>query len=152
MKLRNQAMECSFAEVMDDMLRDHVVAGIKHDDTTKMLLLNENLTVQKALEIINIDEQLEKDTTYFKRLGRDDTSEACVGEIKQSKSVNKYSNTKNTARKLCKRCGGYYASKKYYKNCFAKYLICHTCQRIGCISKICQSKKYKSDTADKFTQ
>lgn len=44
MKVRNQAIKCNFGSSMDDMLKDQLVIFIRHDDTRKRLLSNDNST------------------------------------------------------------------------------------------------------------
>lgn len=58
-------MLCTLNEGLEKALRDQIVIGVYKDDTRKRLLANTNLTLQKALDLISIEEQVEKDAQCF---------------------------------------------------------------------------------------
>lgn len=58
-------MKCEFGSVLDDMIRDQIVIGIFRDRTHRRLLLDAKLTLEKPLELITVEEQVDRDFTSF---------------------------------------------------------------------------------------
>lgn len=67
-RFQNLAMKCDYGSSMEEMIRDQLVMGIKREDIRRRLLANEKLILQKAIHVISIEEQLEKEVSYFQRL------------------------------------------------------------------------------------
>lgn len=59
--LRTQAVKCEFGSSLDDMIKDQIAIGVRREDTRKKLLVNPKLTLQKAVDMISIEEQVEED-------------------------------------------------------------------------------------------
>lgn len=56
MKLKKQAVKCN----LDDRLRDQIVIGVFDDITRKRLLSNSKLDLERAIEVLEIEEQVER--------------------------------------------------------------------------------------------
>lgn len=64
-QLRKQASKCDFGETADNMVRDQVVIGVWDESTRKRLLANPKLILKQAISVLEIEEQVETDATYF---------------------------------------------------------------------------------------
>ena len=54
--LKFKATTCKFGTLRDELIADRIVVGIKNENTKKILLREEELTLQKAIEICEIHE------------------------------------------------------------------------------------------------
>lgn len=61
-------MKCEFGTTIDGMLRYQLVIGLRREDIRRRLLAKDKLNLQKAIDIISVEEQVEKEASYFKRL------------------------------------------------------------------------------------
>lgn len=68
LNLQKQALKCEFGGAIDDMPRDQLVIGIGREDIRRKLLANDKLTMSKVIEVINIEDEVEKDSSYFRRV------------------------------------------------------------------------------------
>lgn len=59
MKLKQQVAKCKFGDSADDVMRDQIVIGVKEEAVQKRLLSNPKLTLQKAVYILLVEEQVE---------------------------------------------------------------------------------------------
>lgn len=66
LQLKNQASKCDFGPSTDEMIRDPIVIGIYWEDTRRRLMSNPTLALQKAKDMLMIEEQVEKDASYFR--------------------------------------------------------------------------------------
>lgn len=67
-QLRRQVMPYDYDSTLDTMLSDQLVVGIHREDIRRSLLADANLTLQRVLEIISVEEQVDKNATYFHQL------------------------------------------------------------------------------------
>lgn len=65
MQLERQASRCEFGLVLDDMIRDQIVIGIIRDDTRRRLLSNPKLNLEKAVEILQVEQQVGRAASCF---------------------------------------------------------------------------------------
>ena len=64
--LRKLAIHCEFGEMLEVVLRDRFVCGLRHEATQRCLLSEATLTYQKALEIAKGMEVADSNTVSFK--------------------------------------------------------------------------------------
>lgn len=104
-----------------DFLRDKFVVGIRRDYTRRPLLVNENLTLQKVIEIIQTDELVDKDNSYFKNHESSRETPVPFHDCNQVHSNSTFvRKTNTTSKRVCMSCRGYNKSKTEYENCFAE--------------------------------
>lgn len=61
-------MRCDFGAAVDDILRDQLVVSIFLEDIRRRLLTDDKLTLQRSIDLVNIEEDMERDSTLFHRL------------------------------------------------------------------------------------
>ena len=64
-ELRKIAKHCEFGEVLSDMLRDRLVCGTNNKGIQSRLLLQTELTFDKAMEVALAAEAAEKDSLHL---------------------------------------------------------------------------------------
>lgn len=92
------------------------------EDTRRRLLVNLPLALQKAKDVLLIEEQIEKDDLYFRN---------SYGQHNAMMSVNKHQPSSYTSKNFqgrtgnktakCNRCG---KVRDDFRNCFARHLTC----------------------------
>ena len=128
---------CKFDGILDDMLRDHLVCGVRDTKLQHCLLAEPSLTFKKAFELAQSTEVAEQDA---KDIQRPQTSQQPVHKI-ESKGPIKPPPTRN-----CYRYGGSHAPE----SCCFKDSECHWCHKKGHIVKVCRNKaKQTSKTKPK---
>lgn len=89
------------------MIRDQIVIGVYREDTRRKLSANSTLTLQKAMEALMIEEQVEKDASYFR--ATQSSRNAMVGINKQQHNqefkVKRFKYQTKTTQASCYRCG-----------------------------------------------
>ena len=66
--LRDIAQHCNYKDSLQDMLRDKLVHGVRHERITNRLLAEKTLTYEKALELALAIESAERDTNQLRLL------------------------------------------------------------------------------------
>ena len=130
-ELRSLAEFCNFGEVLEDMLRDRLVCGIRDEAIQKRLLAESKLTYQTAVELAQSQERTAQNVKELK--GKHDP------DVVASKEVHKVGPTSPTIKTglTCYRCGkvGHVASKCRV----SKDLVCRQCGKSGHLQKACRS-------------
>ena len=118
--LRRLATHCQFGDHLEDSLRDRLVCGLRSESIQKKLLSEVDLTLQRALEIVQGMESAER-------------------ALKQEN----WEVPANNVVLKCHRCG-----KSNHKPSDCRFLqaTCHSCGKKGHISPVCpsasQDRKY----------
>ena len=157
-ELRGLAQKCDFGTSLQEMLRDRIVCGVNDDRIQKNLLAQgDKLDFKKALEMattMELAEQQARDLTSGKahQVHKVNTDKRKGKNQQHYKAGNKphghrfnssnNTNTSNTARKPCYRCG---KTDHYPDKCWAKGLNCNKCDKVGHIAKVCQSSAKKTN-------
>lgn len=84
---------------MEDMLQDQIVVGILDESTRKRMLANPKLTLQKAIEIIQIEEQIELDSRWFHSSMKSPPECMHIGNYQRTKPSN-FVQERNNSSKL----------------------------------------------------
>ena len=139
-ELRTIAKNCQHEDITpEEILRDRIVLGIRDDKMRERLLRCNDLTLQKAVDLIKAAEQTEH---QVKLMG----ASANVNALKQGRSKNnrpsmpsRAANSKHqkqTSRGNCGRCGTSHAKQK----CPAFGQKCHRCGNMNHYQSLCRSK------------
>jgi len=150
--LRTLAKTCNFGEaLLDSLIRDRIVIGIKDDATRKLLLQERNLTLKTAIDLCRATEAA---TSQMKAMHT--ASEETVNKITPSRHKVKYrsSNPPSSSRPHsrpqssvpmldnCKFCGRSHLKKK--EECPAWGQTCNKCKGRDHFSRRCPSNKNKT--------
>ena len=122
----------------DDILRDRIVLGIRDDKIRERLLRLNDLTLQKAVDLIKAAEQTEQ---QVKLMSGNPGGTANVNALKQGsgKNNNSFKKTyqkREVSRDLCGRCG----TKHAKKNCQAFAQKCRRCGNLNHYQSLCRTK------------
>ena len=139
-ELKTIAKNCQHEDITpEEILRDRIVLGIRDDKMRETLLRFNDLTLQKAVDLIKAAEQTEH---QVKLMGASST----VNALNQGRSKNNKLSTpsrasnnkpqKQTSRGNCGRCGKTHAKQK----CPAFGQKCHRCGNMNHYQALCRSK------------
>lgn len=95
--LKQKARSCEFGTLNDDLVRDKFVSGVVSDQLRRVLLKESKLTLQRAIEIGQLDE----------------ITQSRLKQFKKEKDVNGLSVSKNPKKSnlpSCGKCGDKHAS------------------------------------------
>lgn len=131
-RIKTQASKCEFGNLLDEMLKDKIVFGIKSNQVREKLLTEDNLDLTKATTICKTSEQASKQLDEFE--GKSKTDKILVVKNKNTKK-------EQNENFDCKRCGTNHKSRE----CPAFNKQCIKCNKNGHFAKMCRSKM-KQDT------
>ena len=131
-ELRRLATNCKFGAHLEEALRDRFVCGLNNEATQKRLLIENDLTILKAIEIATNLESVERSTHVMK------SSKPGVSVEANVKAIN---------TQPCYRCG---RKDNAPAHCKFKDAVCHSCGKRGHISPACRGKK-RDDTRKQFS-
>ncbi|XP_061170876.1 uncharacterized protein LOC133180347 [Saccostrea echinata] len=144
--LKQRAASCEFENLQDSLIRDRVVCGIKSDSVKKRLLREENLTLQRAIDICRANEASESqikniaDEKAINHVG----AQGAHGGFRRGRGNSRHNNNKLTRDRdkskprqgKCKRCGTSHARG----NCPAYGEECRKCGKMNHFEKkMCKS-------------
>ena len=126
--IRALSLKCNFNAFLDEAIRDKLVCGMSSSRTRKRLLVERDLTLNKAIEIANALEVAEVDNLIM---------DSAVGIKSEENKILTFNRPK------CYRC-----SSEYHLANSCKFIdaTCNKCSRRGHLAKACRSKgPYKGD-------
>ncbi|XP_062526842.1 uncharacterized protein K02A2.6 [Bombyx mori] len=123
-RIKTQANKCEFGTLLEEMLKDKIVFGIKSTQIREKLLTEEKLDLTKATAICKSSEQASKQLNEFENNNKSE-------KILTIKSKN-FRNEKF----YCKRCGSSHKARE----CQAYNKLCTKCNKAGHFAKMCRSK------------
>ena len=133
-ELRKLAINCEFGNFLEDALCDRLVCGLKDEATQRRLLIEVDLSLKKAFEIIQGIEAAAKNAREIQSNGQQKSVELnAVTPREHSKHLSK--NTVPTTH--CPRCLG---SGHEAAVCRFKTAKCRKCNKKGHIAKACKSE------------
>ena len=141
--LRKAAEFCNYGESLSEMLRDRLVCGITDTTVQKRLLAEKDLTLDKAIALVQaveIAEKGAKDLHTSTPLSTD-LHKLNQGATLPSESKPRKANKNNP---VCYRCGG----KHLATNCRFKSEDCRLCGKQGHIAKVCRSAPQAKKSAE----
>lgn len=141
--LKNLAKDCSFENQESSLIRDLLIIGIKDLTIKEKLLIDSELSLEKAVEYCRAKESSE---SQIKIMNEGSASKSVVHYIKNSNKMHKFDNskqTKDTHRNVknyqdkCQKC----KTKHDFGHCPAWGKKCHKCHRLNHFSIACKNKK-----------
>ena len=129
-ELRRLATHCEFEQYLEQVLRDRLVCGIRHDNTQKRLLLESNLSLTKAVDIARSVEAAEKQSTQLKEKGSANASQVLKVQTPKTKEL-------CDKQGACIRCGTH---GHQTRDCHHKNAKCFKCGKTGHLAKVCKSR------------
>ena len=155
-ELRKIAEHCEYGEVLSDMLRDRLVCGTNNKGIQRRLLLQTELTFDKAMEVALAAEAAEKDSLRLTGGPTDKDRSAPLVAPTLAPAVHKLVHQRkqqNNGKRpgggasppgksvSCYRCGGNHKAP----SCPHKDKECHLCHKKGHLAKVCRSKGKKQE-------
>ena len=131
--LRKLAIHCEFGEMLEEILRDRFVCGLRHEATQRRLLSEAALSYQKALEIAKGMEAADSNTVSFK------AREPVIHKLRERIP-------QETGKKTCHRCG---RTGHLPNECRFKDAHCHGCGKKGHIAPVCRSAPQRKTSSTK---
>ena len=144
--LKHMARTCNFGSILDDMLRDRFVAGMRDQSVQQKLLAIEDIDLERAVNISIAREASMRDTipTYRRHDpdGRNDVRKINSRKNFSPKNSHKNSNTpQGNPPSKCKSCGG----DHWRQDCKYRHAKCFNCSGEGHISKVCSKNSNRSE-------
>ena len=133
-RLRKLASTCQYGGLLDELLRDRIVVGIKDQHTRARLLRESDLTLQKALDVCRSSELA---SLHLQKMEPTETVHSMMSKRRSKKPA-------QTAKDLnCSYCGNKHDKGK----CPAYGHTCEYCHRNHHFEAVCLSKKKDSARA-----
>ncbi|CAB4036530.1 uncharacterized protein K02A2.6-like [Paramuricea clavata] len=144
-ELKLLAKNCNFGSLEDELIRDRVVYGIKSERVRERLLRERKLTLDKALEVCQINEQSEEqlkvlnDVQSVKAIGKYNKSGNYRSKLDANRRRDFKHNGGNKQEQVscCGKCGKSHPAKE----CPAFGKKCFKCDKKNHFAKFCKSKK-----------
>ena len=126
--LRKLAATCEIGTFEDEMLRDHIVTGLRDHVHSERLLRESTLTLQKAINICRTNEMAASQRHKMEQCG---TIHFTRAEKKRGPRENPRRNPRPT--RPCKYCGDTHAAG----NCPVYDKTCSRCNKKNHLAKVC---------------
>ena len=130
-RLRDLASHCEYGDSAKELIRDHLVCGVRDDTLQRSLLSAAKLTFDKAYELALLHESAVQNARVLSGLSSStasmnfaDTSPRPTREAPQGKLS-------------CYRCGGNHQAK----SCRFKDTVCNFCNKRGHLQRVCRSRQ-----------
>ena len=134
------AEHCQYGSLLDEMIRDRLVVGIRHHGLSERLQMNSELTLEKAVTAIRQHEEIKKQQPIVRETNTQEQKGANVDLLKfKKKSHREYQTGKTTygkgqkefqkGQKSCGRCGK--VPTHSLNNCAAREAECRNVARKG---------------------
>ena len=152
LRIQKQSSFCNFGDQLENQLRDKIVAGINEAEIQKKLLMEHQLTFQKAKEIcltfanvnqaIGNQQQVLWTTKSHKNFNKNVAKKSTI--IAQVKNKDSKTDSAKVPSGNCFSCGG----KHFRSECKYREATCQFCNNKGHIKKVCKKflgnkKEYK---------
>ena len=136
--LRNKATTCEFGSLQESLIKDRIVCGIDDKSVRERLLQDNDLTLDKA---INIVRAAETSKTQVEKLSNSSIEVESLNQNSDRKSRRKHQEKMQPSKRAsktnrCSRCGSSHGPKQ----CPALGQTCHKCHGNNHFAKMCRSK------------
>ena len=125
------AETCEYGTMKDEFIRDRIIAGVKDERLSDLLVQQNELTLEKTVELARKWEAREVD---LKAIRGDPTSQ--ISFVSRSKQHN-HGDSKRQSEK-CWFCAG---RRHKREECPARNAQCQKCSKIGHFAKACNGRK-----------
>ena len=146
--LRKVASQFEFGGELETNIRDRLVCGIGNADMQRKMLLDDGLTLGKAVKIARSEERTAENVAEIQSCN----ASAAKAEMhvdsdrinytggqpsRQTDRREKSGDTREAAWKVCYRCG---ALSHLANTCSYRTIVCRICQKKGHIARVCRSR------------
>ena len=133
---------CEFLTLRDSLIKDRIVLGIISQRVKERLLSEDDLTLQKAMQICQAAEATER---QLNKLDTEVTVNYCRGKgpqfVERKKQYNKHKYSENKQNKTleghCGKCGGKHEPRK----CPTYGRKCNKCSKFNHFARYCTNNK-----------
>ncbi|XP_049870365.1 uncharacterized protein LOC126369844 [Pectinophora gossypiella] len=147
--LKSKVKNCGYGQLEDSIIRDRVVIGVQSDIAREKLLSEENLTLDKTINICHSTEQVRSHLESMKNSN-------AVNAITCNKKKNINNTKKEDEEFHCKRCDTTHRRKscpafgKECKNCKKKnhFAKCCRCKKVETVTKECEKEESSEEDVD----
>lgn len=139
-ELRKLAENCNFNTYLTDMLRDRLVCGVADERIQRLLLMEKDLTLDKAYKVCIAEEAASKDTCILKGEHVNKITvqkKRYVGDAR-NKPIQPVSKQSTSNSRACYRCG---EESHLANRCKHIKTPCNYCKKIGHLVKMCLKRK-----------
>ncbi|KAL5488539.1 hypothetical protein EMCRGX_G017493, partial [Ephydatia muelleri] len=134
--LHSLAENCEYGTLKEDLIRDRLVIGIRHEALSRRLQMDPELTLGKATRMVRQEEAVKEQQVALKQDKDGEGSvRAEIGRMKISKPK------EPTSKHACWRCGNHHD----YGKCPAYRATCYSCRKRGHFKSQCSSKRGTPD-------
>lgn len=140
-QLRRLADKCNFGTMLDRMIRDKIVCGIRDMDVQKLLLAQPKLTLEETESIVRAAETAAQDVKEIKQSESAETPE--LNKLTENVQKFKFEEMERRSRRQtnsCERCG---SSTHATEACGFLNEKCFHCGRKGPAARMCRSESKK---------
>ena len=148
------AEHCQYGAMQEELIRDRLVVGVRHQGLSESLQMDSELTLAKAVLKIRQQEEIKKQQPVVRDTTCPDQKEANVDMMKFKKKFQRQTQTGRSARskgqtdneegqKSCSRCGR--APPHSLNNCAAREAECRKCHKKGHYAALCRTKSSRVD-------
>ena len=147
------AEHCSYGELSDEMIRDHIVVGLRDAAVAQKLQMDHELTLDKAVTLTRQSEPIKTQQSVIRPPAIDDS--VSIEAIKSNRQTyhrkpQKSSGMQRQNSPICTRCG---KSPPHTKDkCPAKDAVCRRCSKKGHFQKLCRSKHTSEPTINQIEE
>ena len=138
-ELRRIAEHCKYDAMLEEMLRDKLMCGVRDRRMKQKLLAEKDLTFKKAFELTQAMEMAEHNTVKLQE----------ERPPKPAANVLKVRERQPTAQHACYRCGG---NNHHHSKCRFKDYECRFCKKRGHLARVCRSKAKQAQPGAKQGQ
>ncbi|XP_063361440.1 uncharacterized protein LOC134658236 [Cydia amplana] len=146
-ELKSKVKNCAYGTVEDSLIRDRIVVGVRSDSLREKLLAEQDLTLQKTIDLSRSAEQVKMQVKTMKQAPTVDavTWNSKNTNIKKKEDNTNMNNNKKKEDKSeetfhCGRCDTMHGRR----NCPAFKKICLRCNRRNHLTKCCKIKTVDS--------
>ena len=149
--LHRLAKHCGYGALHNEMIRDHIVAGLRDATLSEKLQMDSKLTLEKAVRLSRESETIKKQQPLLR--GQPEQQSADLGAVQTQKSRNQTGRRTNlqkgTSHKTvsaaaagsCSRCG--HSPHHDQQRCLARQARCRKCGKLGHFQAVCHSKNVR---------
>ncbi|UYV72662.1 K02A2.6-like [Cordylochernes scorpioides] len=145
---------CEYANLREELIRDRLLLGVKDRKLSEKLMLNENLTLAKAVEIARQWEAVMREQQDLNPSNSQVDTTRNVAKQKPKASGHGKDNGRSTSRQTdsaketdegkkfptCFNCGTTKHHYRYRDKCPAKDKVCGKCEKKGHYTNLCRRK------------
>ncbi|UYV77237.1 K02A2.6-like [Cordylochernes scorpioides] len=144
-EFRHLAMDCTFGEMLEVMLRDRFVAGIKSESLQKKLLQEDDDVTLDRVFSIGVSFELAEQNAKELQDGLVAKLDIVPGGNRKNEARRGWQHGPGMQRRetICFRCGG--KNSHLAPACPHKTKSCFKCKRIGHLSRVCKTGKSLPD-------